>query len=115
VLKGESSGQPLTSEISSLCVSTLFGQYRPGRELIGDATHSQILRMNGHLPRGYREIPESSASSEADRSEKVQCHNFDMHLFGRSDRLVPPEKRALSPQIHADAHRSDQCGIRHRK
>jgi RNA-directed DNA polymerase len=29
-----------------------------------------------------------------DRSEKARCHNADMHVSGKSDSLVVPEKRA---------------------
>src|ERR1700691_4257756 len=67
-LTAGSSGQPLSSEIISLCVPTLscqgeghtFSQRNQDRELTGDATESQTLRMNGRLPRGNREIPETS-------------------------------------------------------
>ena len=101
-LTERSSGQPLSSEIISLRVPTLscqgegytLSQRNQYRELTGDATESQTLRMNGHLPRGNREIPETSVSSEADRSNKARCNNVDMHVFGKSDSLAVPEKRA---------------------
>ena len=62
-LTGRSSGQPLSSEIIILCVPTsscqgegnTFSQRNQDRELAGDATESETLRMNGHLPRGNRE------------------------------------------------------------
>lgn len=62
-LTGGSPGQPLSSEIITLRVPTLscqgeghtFSQRNQDRELTGDATESQTLCMDGHLPRGNRE------------------------------------------------------------
>ena len=57
-------------------------------------TESETTRTVGNFPRGSREIPEASVSSETDRSEKTRCHTSDMHVSGKSDSLVVPEKRA---------------------
>jgi len=53
-----SSGQPLSSDIITLCVPTsscqgegyTFSQRNHDREVTGDATESQPLRMNRHPP-----------------------------------------------------------------
>ena len=68
-------------------------------------TESETTRTVESLPRGSREIPETSLSSEADRSEKARCHNADMHVAGKSDSLVVPEKRAnkAGPQTAAES------------
>src|SRR5260221_11266697 len=66
-LTGGSPGQPLSSEIITLSVPTLScqgeghtsSQRNQDRELIGDATESQTLRMDGHSPHGNRETPET--------------------------------------------------------
>ena len=44
--------------------------------------------------RGSWEIPETSNSSELDRSDKVRYHNADVYVSGKSDSFVVPEKRA---------------------
>jgi hypothetical protein len=67
-------------------------------------TESETTRTVGNNPRGSWEIPETSLSLEMDRSEKVRCHNSDMHVSGKSDSLVVPEKRAnnTGPQTVAE-------------
>jgi RNA-directed DNA polymerase len=57
-------------------------------------TESETTRTAGNAPHGSWEIPETSLSLEMDRSEKARCHNSDMHVSGKSDSLVVPEKRA---------------------
>jgi group II intron reverse transcriptase/maturase len=57
-------------------------------------TESETTRTVGNLPRGSREIPETSVSFEADRSEKARGHKTDMHVSGKSDSFVVPEKQA---------------------
>jgi hypothetical protein len=57
-------------------------------------TESEATRTVGSSSRGSWEIPETSTSSEVDRSEKVRCRNADMHVSGKSDSLVVPEKQA---------------------
>ena len=58
------------------------------------STESRTTRTVGNIPRGSWEIPETSTSSDVDRSEKVRCHNADMHVSGKSDSLIVPEKQA---------------------
>ena len=60
----------------------------------GTPTESEATRTVGNIPRGSWEIPETSASSDADRSEKARCHNSDMHVSGKSDSPIVPEKQA---------------------
>jgi hypothetical protein len=57
-------------------------------------TESQTTRTVGNFPRGSREAPETSASQEADRSEKARCHKSDVHVSGESDSSIVPKKRA---------------------
>ena len=57
-------------------------------------TESQTTRTVGNIPRGCREIPEASTSSDVDRSEKARCHHVDRHVSGKSDSLIVPEKQA---------------------
>ena len=57
-------------------------------------TESETTRTVGNNPRGSWEIPETPAFSDVDRSEKARSHNADMHVSGKSDSLVVPEKRA---------------------
>ena len=58
------------------------------------STESRTTCTVGNIPRGSWEIPETSTSSDVDRSEKARCHNSDMHVSGRSDSLIVPEKQA---------------------
>ena len=58
------------------------------------STESGTTGMVGNNSRGSWEIPETSLSLEMDRSEKVRYHNADVHVSGRSDSFVVPEKRA---------------------
>ena len=62
-------------------------------EFDNTSTESRTTRTDGSNSRGSWEIPETSLSLEIDRSEKARCHNADMHVSGKSDSLVVPEKR----------------------
>ena len=68
-------------------------------------TESETTRTVGNRPHGSWEIPATSASAEADRSEKARCHNAGMHVAGKSDSLVVPVKRAnnAGPQTAAES------------
>ncbi len=68
-------------------------------------TESKTTRTVGNNPRGSWEIPETSLSLEMDRSEKARSHNADMHVSGKSDSFVSPEKRAnkAGPQTAAES------------
>ncbi len=57
-------------------------------------TESETTRTVRNFPHGSREIPEASTSADVDRSEKVRGRNADMHVSGKSDSLVVPEKQA---------------------
>ena len=66
-------------------------------------TESEATRTVGNIPHGSWEIQATSVSAEADRSEKARCHNADMHVAGKSDSLVVPEKRANKVGITAES------------
>ena len=68
-------------------------------------TESKTTRTDGSFPRGNWEIPATSLSLEWDRSGKARCHNPDMHVTGKSDSLVVPEKQAnkAGPQTAAES------------
>ena len=58
-------------------------------------TESQTTGTVGNFSRGSRETPATSGSPmEADRSEKVRCHNSDVHVAEESDSSLVPEKSA---------------------
>ena len=109
-------GQVLTSEIitfacrpcpvmgKALRQRTLFG------ESVGDAAESETLRMRGTFQHGNRETPKTS-SAEARLSPigvgprgctvgrqgavgQGECRTADANVFGESDDLVVPGKRA---------------------
>src|SRR5579872_5409536 len=100
---GESPGQPLSSEIITLCVPTLScqgeghtsSQRNQDRELIGDATESQTLRMDRHSPRGNRETPETPLPvGGRGRLGKVADRTPNMYVNGESDDPIVPGKQA---------------------
>src|SRR5579863_7644953 len=66
-------------------------------------TESETTRMAGNLPRGSREAPGTSASHEADRSEKARCHNAGMHVLGESDSSIVPKKPANNDSVPLSA------------
>lgn len=70
-------------------------------------TESKTTRTVGNNSRGNWEIPETSLTLEMDRSGKVRCHNTDMHVSGKPDSLIVPEKRAnnAGPQTAVPARR----------
>ena len=57
-------------------------------------TESETTCTAGNFPRGSRETPGTSASLEADRSEKARRHKSDMHVPGESDSSIVPKKQA---------------------
>jgi len=58
-------------------------------------TGSQNIRTDGYFSHGNREVPETSdAPMASDRSGKADCHNPDVHVSGKSDSVVVPEKQA---------------------
>jgi len=62
-------------------------------------------RTYENFHRGNWEIPATSLSLERDRSGKGRCHHPDMHVTGKSDSLVVPEKQAnkAGPQTAAES------------
>jgi hypothetical protein len=62
------------------------------------STESETTRTDGNIPRGGWEIPETSISSEMDRSEKARCHNVDVHVSGKSDSLVACAGQCMSQE-----------------
>ena len=57
-------------------------------------TESETTSMAGNFPHGSREAPETSASREADRSEKARCRTSDVYVSGESDSFIVPQKQA---------------------
>lgn len=58
-------------------------------------TGSQNIGTVGYFSHGSREIPETSAAPMAtDRSEQARCRTSDVHVSGKSDSVVVPQKRA---------------------
>jgi RNA-directed DNA polymerase len=56
-------------------------------------TESETTCTVGNFPHGSREIPVASVSpKEADRSEQVRSRKTDMHVTGKSDSSIVPEK-----------------------
>jgi RNA-directed DNA polymerase len=100
-LTGAHAGQPLSSEITSSGVPTLYcdGEgHTEGsviRELSFDAAESETLSMRGNSLHGNRETPESSSpNGGGDRSEKAHGHTSDVYGSGESDGPIVPKKRA---------------------
>ena len=63
------------------------------------------VRNYENFSHGNWEIPATSLSLEKDRSGKGRCHHPDMHVTGKSDSLVVPEKQAnkAGPQTAAES------------
>jgi len=57
-------------------------------------TESETTCTVGNFPHGSRETPGTSASREADRSEKARGHKSDRNVPGESDSSIVPEKQA---------------------
>jgi hypothetical protein len=105
-LTGAHAGQPLSSEITSPGVPTLYGEgeghTRDGvtREPPLDATESETLGMRGNSLHGNRETPKASttrnahrASGGVERPEKALGRTSGMYAFGESDGSIVPKKR----------------------
>lgn len=58
-----------------------------------DPTESKTTCMDGSIPRGSWEIPETSLTLEMDRPAKARSHKADVYVSGKSDSLVVPQKR----------------------
>ena len=66
-------------------------------------TESETTGTVENFPHGSRETPETSASWEADRSEKARCHKSDMYVSGESDSSIVPKKRANNDGVPPSA------------
>ena len=100
-LTGESAGQPLSSEITSANVPTLYGdgeghtQDSAPRELFDDVAESETLSTRGNSLSGNRETPAvPSTDGDEGRSEEAFGSASGMHAAGESDNLIVPAKRA---------------------
>jgi hypothetical protein len=113
-LTGAHAGQPLSSEITSPGVPTLYGEgeghlrddvtCEPSR----NATESETLGMRGNSLHGNRETPKasvtsnaSSANGRAERPEKASGRTSGMHAFGESDGSIVPQKQANKADLSA--------------
>ena|SRR5579863_6534925 len=74
-------------------------------------TESETTRTVGNFPHGSRETPGTSASSEADRSEKARCHNADAHVLGESDSSIVPKKPANNDSATLSAELVEGRGL----
>jgi RNA-directed DNA polymerase len=99
-LTGVHTGRVLSCEINPSGTPTLFtcaeGNILHGakRESCEGPAQSETLCMCGNSSHGNREIPETPARDEgAGRSEKAECRTSDMHVSGKSDGCIVPEKQ----------------------
>ena len=100
-LTGAHAGQPLSSEISSIGVTTLSPKGEGhtadsvSRELSTDAAESETLSMRGNSMHGNREPLETpTPNGGGGRSVKACCRTTDMHVSRESDGPIVPKKRA---------------------
>ena len=74
-------------------------------------TESETTSTVGNFPHGSRETPETSASRDADRSEKARCHTSDMHVSGESDSSIVPKKQANNDGVPPSAESVEGRGL----
>jgi hypothetical protein len=76
------------------------------------ATESKTTRTVGNLPHGSRETPVTSETATvADRLEKAECHNSNMHVAGESDSPIVPEKLANNDGVPPSAESVEGRGL----
>ena len=109
-LTGVHTGRVLSCEINPFGTPTLFtcaeGETRHGanRESCEGPAQSETLCMCGNSSHGNREIPETPARyGGAGRSEKAECRTSDMHVFGKSDGCIVPEKQPNEGSVSSEA------------
>lgn len=99
-LTGETTGQPLSREISELGMPTLCAKAE-GHTMHGDnrkprldPSRSQTLSMSGSLLHGSWEISSTPCGSETEQggTEKATSRNAVIDVDEKSDRFVVPEK-----------------------
>lgn len=100
-LTGVHAGQVFSSEITKSGVPTLSSHGEGNtkgsvqRELPFDTAESETLSMRENSMRENREVPETpTPDGGVGRSGKVDDREPDMHVSGKSDKLVVPTKRA---------------------
>ena len=74
-------------------------------------TESKTTGTVGNFPHGSRETPETSASREADRSEKARGLKPDMHVSGESDSSIVPKKQANNDGVPPSAESVEGRGL----
>lgn len=117
-LTGAHAGQPLSCEIRQSGVPTPLseaegntGNYVQG-ELFPDPAQSKTLRMRGISLHGNREVPQTpDADGAAGRPEKVDDRASGMHVCGKSDDRIVPEKpsnKGMRPAETVEGRRSTE-------
>ncbi len=109
-LAGVHTGQVLSCEINQSGMPTLFtcaeGNTSHGgkRELCEGPAQSETLCMYGNSSRGNREIPEiPGPDGGPGRSEKAECRTSGMHVSGKSDGCIVPEKPPNEGSLSSEA------------
>ena len=74
-------------------------------------TESETTSMAGNFPHGSREAPGTSASHEADRSEKARGRKSDKHVSGESDSSIVPVKQANKDSVPLSAESVEGRGL----
>ena len=75
-------------------------------------TESETTSTVGNFSHGSQEIPSTSVSfMETDRSEKARCHKSDMHVAGKSDSPIVPEKPANNGGVPPPAELAEGRGL----
>ena len=74
-------------------------------------TESETTRTAGNFPHGSREAPGTSASHEADRSEKARGRKSDTHVSGESDSSIVPQKQANNDSVPLSAESVEGRGL----
>src|SRR5712692_603859 len=116
-LTGAHAGQPLSSEITSFGVPTLYGDgegnMKDGvnRESSGDAAESETLSMRGNSMRENRETSKAPSPVTGEgRPEKAFSRTSGVNVFEESDDLVVPAKRANNVGQQATAESGTETG-----
>ena len=74
-------------------------------------TESETTGTAGNFSDGSRETPETSASHEADRSEKARCLKSDKYVTGESDSPIVPKKPANNGGVPLPAESAEGRGL----
>ena len=74
-------------------------------------TESETTCTAGNFPHGSREAPGTSASHEADRSEKARGRKSDTHVSGESDSSLVPQKQANKDSMPLSAESVEGRGL----